>query len=479
MQWFEDENLTIEVENPEEVEAGTYYVIFFNENGMNCDEPIAAEMEVIIEDCAFVAIDDVFYLCIGEDSAPQGIFDNDTLGENPENVNFYFEEDLPDWLIVDDEGIIYLSPSAPVGTFTFTYFIFDTENPDFEDSAILTLIIESIFEPIDDYAETDRGEAISINILENDLPEQGIPVDAISLIDPATGNYVNDINIPSEGTYILDVNSGFVTFTPNNDFIGWTSPVEYILENDCGASEPAEIYVFVRNPELEMTKSVNREIEYSEVGETIEYEIIIKNTGNISLYNIEVTDPNSEEVDIGFIEELQPEESQGFVATHIITQSDVEAGFVANIAFAVGETENAVEVSISSYDPNPLDDLPDPDCAECTFAIITTPDPEECYLKVSEGVSPNGDGINDYLKINNGDCDGTIRIKIYNRWGMLVFVSDNYGSGREVFEGYANRSGFMGSTKKLPSATYYYIAEMKADDGLQLKEKGYFFLSTP
>ena len=52
-------------------------------------------------------------------------------------------------------------------------------------------------------------------------------------------------------------------------------------------------------------------------------------------------------------------------------------------------------------------------------------------------------------------------VKIFNRWGALVFESHNY---QNDWNG-KSMSGSIGSAEKLPNGTYYYIIILK-DSGL-------------
>ncbi len=67
--------------------------------------------------------------------------------------------------------------------------------------------------------------------------------------------------------------------------------------------------------------------------------------------------------------------------------------------------------------------------------------------KVMNLFTPNGDGYNDYWVINSKDITFPIKVNIYNRFGKLVYRSDNY---QNDWNGYYNGN-------ILPKGTYYYI----------------------
>jgi gliding motility-associated-like protein len=60
--------------------------------------------------------------------------------------------------------------------------------------------------------------------------------------------------------------------------------------------------------------------------------------------------------------------------------------------------------------------------------------------------SPNGDGINDRWVVTNGPCTTRSRVKVFNRYGALVFIDNDYKNNWD--------GSFNGSP--LPDGTYYY-----------------------
>lgn len=72
---------------------------------------------------------------------------------------------------------------------------------------------------------------------------------------------------------------------------------------------------------------------------------------------------------------------------------------------------------------------------------------------VFNGLSPDGDGLNDFMEIRYIDVvEGASKNKvtIYNRWGDLVFEVDDYDNVSRVFTGVSNQG------KELPAGTYFY-----------------------
>jgi gliding motility-associated-like protein len=102
-------------------------------------------------------------------------------------------------------------------------------------------------------------------------------------------------------------------------------------------------------------------------------------------------------------------------------------------------------------------------------------------LVVYTAVTPNGDGNNDFFFIDNQNPDiKNIHVEIYNRWGVKVFETDNYGDGDNVFDGYSKGRMTINDSEKLPSGTYYYVLNYlygDTGDNNRHKQAGFLYLS--
>ena len=94
-------------------------------------------------------------------------------------------------------------------------------------------------------------------------------------------------------------------------------------------------------------------------------------------------------------------------------------------------------------------------------------------IKISKVLTPNNDGHNDYFNIENIDeCNFTVHLKIFNRWGKRVYTSNNY---KNTWNGHHDNSGMtIGNNSKLPSGTYYYIIHIENQEFKPLT--GYIYL---
>ena len=68
---------------------------------------------------------------------------------------------------------------------------------------------------------------------------------------------------------------------------------------------------------------------------------------------------------------------------------------------------------------------------------------------------PDGDGINDTFEIIGLEAYRQVKIRIYNRWGHIVYQNNNY---KNNWDGKASAAMSVGRT--LPTGTYYYIIEI-------------------
>ncbi|MDN4163980.1 gliding motility-associated C-terminal domain-containing protein [Cytophagales bacterium LB-30] len=89
------------------------------------------------------------------------------------------------------------------------------------------------------------------------------------------------------------------------------------------------------------------------------------------------------------------------------------------------------------------------------------------------GISANGDGINDFFQIDCISLFPNNNVKIFNRAGTLVFEIDNYNNLDRVFEGIGVK-GVYPTGRVLPAGTYFYIIDKR--DGSR-PETGYLELA--
>ena len=89
--------------------------------------------------------------------------------------------------------------------------------------------------------------------------------------------------------------------------------------------------------------------------------------------------------------------------------------------------------------------------------VITVPSNQSfdgSNITISKVVTPNQDQWNEYFTINEiKGCGFIIDLKIFNRWGAIIYQSDDYQNN---WNGRSGRNA-IGTSDQVPNGTYYYI----------------------
>ncbi|MBG50615.1 MAG: hypothetical protein CML05_20230 [Pseudozobellia sp.] len=128
---------------------------------------------------------------------------------------------------------------------------------------------------------------------------------------------------------------------------------------------------------------------------------------------------------------------------------------------SVGDLVNGVAIS-GSFVPNDYEVL--------TFGAFG--EPRDFLDLENYFVSPNGDGINDFLEIPELALSPNNHMMIFDRQGSKVFDQINYTN---EFNGFSNQNNFvLNRDSGLPSGVYFYIVSL---DDLNLEFQGFLYLA--
>jgi gliding motility-associated-like protein len=103
-------------------------------------------------------------------------------------------------------------------------------------------------------------------------------------------------------------------------------------------------------------------------------------------------------------------------------------------------------------------------------SITDSTSTENDGILVHQGVSPNGDGINDFLLIDGIAQYPENHLMIINRNGALVFQAQGYDNSTRVFDGHSNINGRMQD-----KGTYFYALDYNVN-GVIKRKTGYIVL---
>ena len=127
-----------------------------------------------------------------------------------------------------------------------------------------------------------------------------------------------------------------------------------------------------------------------------------------------------------------PQNGSAFVTSIGCLEYTPDAGFLGTDEFCV---------EVCDQDGN---------CTQTLVIVDVTPASDE--LVIYTGFSPNGDNINDYLRIDNIEAYPNNTLRVYNRWGNLVYEKESY----------SNANPWNGTFNEifLPDGTYYVMIDL-------------------
>src|SRR5699024_4561655 len=104
--------------------------------------------------------------------------------------------------------------------------------------------------------------------------------------------------------------------------------------------------------------------------------------------------------------------------------------------------------------------------------------PEEDDFIIYNGINPNDTGGNDYFKIIGLENFPDNRVRVYNRWGVLVYDASRYDTNNNVFYGVSQGRATIKRGEELPVGTYFYILDYVVPASGESKSiQGYLYLN--
>ncbi|MDY8136901.1 PKD-like domain-containing protein, partial [Aquimarina sp. 2201CG5-10] len=101
----------------------------------------------------------------------------------------------------------------------------------------------------------------------------------------------------------------------------------------------------------------------------------------------------------------------------------------------------------------------------------------EDEIEVFNAITPNGDGDNDVFVIRNIEKFPNNELKIFNRWGTIVYRAQGYGQQQKFFRGESSGRATLNKENMLPVGTYFYVLEYKNERGITKNRSGYLYIN--
>lgn len=92
------------------------------------------------------------------------------------------------------------------------------------------------------------------------------------------------------------------------------------------------------------------------------------------------------------------------------------------------------------------------DSAAYSYNIAKSSEP--CQITVYSGFTPNGDGKNEVMYIENIENFPDNTVYIYSRWGTKIFEMHNYNNVDHAWDGHSKNGGAV------TAGTYFYVIEL-------------------
>ena len=190
-------------------------------------------------------------------------------------------------------------------------------------------------------------------------------------------------------------------------------------------------------------------------GTNIKYTFYVKNNSPFNLFQIDFQTPDvSIVLDSNHMELNPPIPVAGTGGPYTVTILSIDTNLTTFCMYLTGH--NGI------YDP--IHGLAATECCTDSMGVICLPmikcggcncDSVTCCqfsnMTIPNGITPNDDGKNDVFEILNSKGCNYISIKVLNRWGNMVYHSDDYKN---------DWKGVNDSGTKLVQGTYFIILEL-------------------
>ena len=370
------------------------------------------------------------------------VLSNDTLnGEGVTLSDVILTSTPTDALMVNEDGSVTVAPNTPEGTYTIEYTICEIANVDNCDTATVTVEVGpgmgNVIDAVDDayVSDTNGGVIPDSNVLSNDT----LNGEEVTL---------SDVILTSTPTDELMVNEdGSVTVVPNTPEGTYT--IEYTICEIANVDncDTATVTVDVGPGMGNVIDAVDDTYASDGSGGDIPDANVLDND------TLNGEPINSEDVVLTS------------TPTGVLTINDD-----GSITVASGTDSGTYTIEYT------ICEVANPENCDSAIVIVVVTGDDTSKIEVNQMLTPNGDLKNDFLFIRGVDRIKTSTLRIFNRWGVVVYEGKDYDNVRNVFDGRSRGRSTLSVNDYLPAGVYFYIFDYETDEG-SFTDSEYIYLS--
>ena len=336
-------------------------------------------------------------------------------------------------------------PRLTAGTYEYYYTIVDKTNSSNAASAKATIIV-SDFVAADDvfeFGNPNNRTLTTESVLKNDQvgdKRNPSPTDDVNLT-PGTASHPG-LTMNADGT--ITIASG----TPNGNYTYTYTICKKAAPSEC---ERATAYIKLHDS-LEANDDDFSSTPVPSSHKTVVGNVLTNNVGGTDkLSGAPISDPT--------LVELTIVNEGGLTGVELSGNGDI------SIPAGTPSGRYIVKYRISQVS----------DRNNYKEAVVTIVVSNEIPLVFHNGISVNGDGKNDGFVIEGIEYYPDNVLRIFNRWGVLVYEKERYGNS-DPFVGISNGRVTVSKDTKLPQGTYYYLLEYTDLKGNRQEKSGWLYL---
>jgi len=434
---------------------GTYtyeYTICQKDVPTNCD---TAKVSFEVIEAHIFAKDDGVWEVGTEGALTPSILNNDILGERvgiaPSEVDIQQTqgEAVVDKTLMEknEDGRISVKKNIPEGTYTYHYTITEKANRANFSKAKVIIKVVSFSAQDDEFNITNdkTKEFKTESVLKNDelnKKKNPSPVDDVILkkgeAKDAERNPTNALTMNDDGTITIAPNTPDGVYTYTYTICKKSAPTE------CKSAEAVIklLPALIANDDDFTANPINPLVKEGIAGNVLDNDRYADGNALEHLDKVEIT-------------MLEGQESRANIEPNgnVVIPQGAPAG------------EYTLKYNLCMKDHPTI-------CAEAKVKIVIL---EDKPIVIHNGISANGDGVNDGFMIEHIEGYPKNNLKIFNRWGVLVYEKDGY-TNSEPFDGHSNGRATISAESKLPQGTYYYILEYQDTAEQTHTKKGWLYL---